>query len=304
MHRLSTTHFKTTHPTRHNADPIPITMQLTYLRKMSIGPALLVVEDSKLGARTSTIHITVSQPGESKSGESLSAPKTVKLAGYITVSDQKSDTGVSALVDWQISPPPPFPGPPVVSSAGILASDSPWKRMPVVEPKFRQAVTHIEIYMPDKKQLSNIDTFKRQGTSDLWSRLTPCGPTGGRGRWTTEAVAYLVDMYMISLDHFVPSSEDSGTKNEKGPSPNIFWYPTVTLNIDFKKQLPTNGAEWLYSRASMKKVRNGRMDIEVVVLDESGDVVAIGSQIALIVSFSRNTPGVEIKDTLRKESKI
>ena len=35
-------------------------------------------------------------------------------------------------------------------------------------------------------------------------------------------------------------------------------------------------------------IKNGRMDLEVVVLDEEGDIVALSQHVALIVGAERN----------------
>ena len=67
-----------------------------------------------------------------------------------------------------------------------------------------------------------------------------------------------------------------------------FWYPTVLLNVEIKKALPAEGLEWLFSRVKAKQVRNGRMDIEVLILDKEGDIVALSNHVALIVPAERN----------------
>lgn len=67
-----------------------------------------------------------------------------------------------------------------------------------------------------------------------------------------------------------------------------FWYPTVALNMDIKRALPPQGVEWLFARVQSKQVRRGRMDIEVVVLDEGGKLVMLSHHVALIVGAERN----------------
>ena len=71
----------------------------------------------------------------------------------------------------------------------------------------------------------------------------------------------------------------------------------MVLNIDFKKALPPEGVEWLFSRVRSKRIRNGRMDLEVTVLDERGEVVALSTHVALIVRAERNMDmkGEEVK---------
>jgi len=68
-----------------------------------------------------------------------------------------------------------------------------------------------------------------------------------------------------------------------------FWYPTLLLNLDIKKSLPDEGVEWLFARVDTKQIKNGRMDINLVILDETGDIVALSTHVALAVDVSRNT---------------
>lgn len=86
-----------------------------------------------------------------------------------------------------------------------------------------------------------------------------------------------------------PYAIKSTKENLTTPTPTgLSWYPTVVLNIDFKKALPEAGVEWLFVRAVTKQIRNGRMDIDVVILDEDGDIVALSQHVALAVDSSRN----------------
>jgi len=62
----------------------------------------------------------------------------------------------------------------------------------------------------------------------------------------------------------------------------------VLLNIDFKKELPEEGVEWLFVRVQAKQIKNGRMDLEIVILDEEGDIVALSHHVALVLNAERN----------------
>lgn len=55
-----------------------------------------------------------------------------------------------------------------------------------------------------------------------------------------------------------------------------------SVQIEIKKQ-----EEWLYSRVVNKAMRNGRMDVEVVVMDTSEEIVALGTQVGLVLRASR-----------------
>ena len=119
---------------------------------------------------------------------------------------------------------------------------------------------------------------------DQWVRFRPGGDANGR--WTNAAVVYLLDMFPMALDGLDSTAQEVESKVGKAKAKS--WYPTVTLNIDVKKRLPPGGVEWLYSRIDTKVVSNGRTDLNVTILDQDGEVVAVGSQVGLVVSASRN----------------
>ena len=70
------------------------------------------------------------------------------------------------------------------------------------------------------------------------------------------------------------------------------------LNIDFKKALPEEGVGWLFSRVRAKNIEKGRMDLEVEIRDESGEMVALSQHVALILGAERNMEGKEGKGKL------
>ncbi|EEA25839.1 hypothetical protein TMatcc_005921 [Talaromyces marneffei ATCC 18224] len=298
LYRLAITHFKHTHPTRHNAQPLPISMQMTFLRRTAAGPATLTVEDSKLGLRTSTIHVTLSQEDDSRSSSAKKQNKklTAKVVGYITVSDPISDVGPSIPLAWELYPPAPSRGPPSVVITADNVSLSPdnttqskWRQTgPTDWAKFRLVEHQCITFGPTSE-------YKTPGVLDQWARLrtvTTGSSAAGNGKWTNETLPFLSDWFPAGLEE-VGSQSLSSSSSPASTRPKIppFWYPTVTLNIDFKKSLPPQGVDWLYSRVVMKSVRNGRMDIEVIIMDEQGEIVALCSHIGLVVPIERNTSG-------------
>ena len=144
---------------------------------------------------------------------------------------------------------------------------------------------------------------------DQWLR-----PTNPQERFTQETLGYISDafpqiietVYSASvLDNALNKSSSTTTDPESQSPPSItsseqeadkshwarFWYPTVVLNIEFKKALPEQGVEWLFSRVKAKKIDKGRMDLEVEVRDEAGEVVALSQHVALILGAERNMSG-------------
>lgn len=85
------------------------------------------------------------------------------------------------------------------------------------------------------------------------------------------------------------SASGSGSVPSTPTGAGKFWYPTLLLNLDIKKSLPDEGVEWLFARVDTKQIKNGRMDIDLVILDEQGDIVALSSHVALAVGSARNT---------------
>jgi hypothetical protein len=235
----------------------------------------LTVRDVKIGQRISTIHVTLSQPN-GKGGQSED-----KVVGYMTISDDLSETGISIPSFWGLHPPAlAWEGLPIESPGSTS-----WERVVVTHPEFARAATQVEIYSPILEHRE-----KDSGVLDQWARLRPGGQAA---RWTNEALAFLTDIFPMALYRLqdfanAEQAKAKGLENGVAWKPLPLWFPTVTLNIDFKKALPPEGVEWLHSRITMKAVRNGRTDIDVVILDEQGEIVALATHVGLVVDASRN----------------
>lgn len=62
----------------------------------------------------------------------------------------------------------------------------------------------------------------------------------------------------------------------------------MLLNLDFKKVIPAEGLDWLFVRVAAKQIKNGRMDLEIIIMDAEGDIVALSHHVALALSADRN----------------
>lgn len=68
------------------------------------------------------------------------------------------------------------------------------------------------------------------------------------------------------------------------------WYPTLSLSLELKALPPPGrGWEWLFMRVECHTICNGRMDLDVVICDEEGTIVAVSKHMALVVDVSRNS---------------
>ncbi|KAK0126352.1 hypothetical protein ONS95_007958 [Cadophora gregata] len=257
--QVASAHFNTTLSAQKQ--PHTIALHLDFLRRTQEGRALFTVKNTKLGRQTSVIHITLSQDGREE------------VAGSLTQSDISSESGVSFDTGFSLTPAP--------LSVDLIKlkedNDDNWKKsgpMPFAE--FRKATRKTQFYLPRNGQAT-------WSWADQWIRMS------NGEKWTNESIGYVVDMFMMPVEAHLQLEVAEKTAAGSGTgSPRKFWYPTVLLNLDVKKALPTDGVEWLFSRTTAKQVKNGRMDLEIIVLDEQGDIVALSHHIALAVDSSRN----------------
>lgn len=274
FYTVARTHMRTTHPGMHAGSPDPITVHLSFLRRTEAGPATFTVQDTKLGSRTSTLHITLSQKNPDGSQRD-------EVAGYITVSNMSAETGPSMNTRFALTPAPvKGSGPDGSVDLGALTRtgrDGVWERFEVPLSSMRHATKHIEFFAPKASAIE-----ANRGFVEQWVRFKPYGKLG---RWTDASLGFLVDMFPMMLETFDEQPWDKGAKKQETQK---FWYPTVLLNVEYKKRLPEEGAEWLYSRVFTKVLRNGRMDLDIVVLDAAGEVVALSNHVALIMGAERN----------------
>lgn len=262
-------HFETT--LRKQNQPHTITLHLDFLRRTQVGLATFKVKDVKLGRQTSIVHVALSQDGREE------------VVGYITNSNITTEEGVSYSTAWSLSPPP-LPADVSRFDSGTDANWAERHRWPFSD--FRKATQQVRSWFPRNGQ-------PKQSIIDEWLCLR------NGENWTNESLGSVVDTfpqviesYILGEDPYSIEMEKRFTPKEqeqhmKGGSPG-FWYPTLLLNLDVKKALPEEGVRWLFVRLQTKQIKNGRFDLEIVVLDQGGDLVALSHHVCLAVSSARN----------------
>ncbi|KAL8789848.1 MAG: hypothetical protein Q9213_000916 [Squamulea squamosa] len=256
-------HFSTTHAARKQ--PHTITLHLSFLRRTSIGPALFTIHDVKLGRRTSTVHVSLTQH------DNNTDPIVV---GYLTQSNLFTEVGISLPTKWSLHPPPL----PLLSTHALKADNDPnYTHLPPHRHSpFRKAARRTEFYLPRQGQLA-------PAMADEW-----LGLSSGK-RFTQNSLGFVVDQFPQIVEVY-PGTDPSVPLMEKKEETmtQLKWYPTVLLNLEVKKALPEEGVEWLFVRVRAKRIVNGRMDLDVTVLDEEGDLVAVSNHVCLILGAERN----------------
>lgn len=56
---------------------------------------------------------------------------------------------------------------------------------------------------------------------------------------------------------------------------------TLCLSIEFKKR-PNPNTQWVMTRSNSSKVSNGRYDMNLQILDETGDILALSNHVVYV----------------------
>jgi hypothetical protein len=183
-----------------------------------------------------------------------------------------TESGVSFPTTWSLTPPPQ----PVNLSLLAQDKDENWARKGKLPfSGFRKATEKTQFHFPRGGQRS-------KSTADEWIRLT----TGEK--WTNASLGYVADMWPMPVEAYLHSYNPYDIANKDKSKPAKFWYPTLLLNLEIKKTLPEEGVEWLFVRVDTKQIQNGRLDLDIVVMDEGGEIVATSQHVAFVVDAERN----------------
>ncbi len=264
-------HFDTT--LKRQKQPHTIALHLDFLRRTQIGLATFLVKDVKLGRQTSIVHVTLIQDDREE------------VVGSFTNSNISTEIGVTYPTDWQLQPQ----SLPISSFSALESGNDPlWgerKEWPFAE--FRKASLKVRSWFPRQGQ-------RNAACLDMWYCFKD-----SHSRFTNESLGYVCDTFPQIIEQYVlggldPYSIEFEKRYTQEQQKKIMshdarmWYPTLLLNMEIKKALPEEGARWLFVRLQAKTIKNGRYDLEVLCLDETGDLVAISNHVCFAVSSERN----------------
>ncbi|KND88662.1 hypothetical protein TOPH_06693 [Tolypocladium ophioglossoides CBS 100239] len=246
-----------------------------FLSRTQAGPAVLRVDEAKPGRSLSVLHITLHQTGLLAAHPWLSPEEAGRgeVAAYVTNRNMDDESGITLATGWGI----PHAPPPVADLAALpLGKDPNWQHLYTWLMRRLPMMHNLEYYVPRS-------SHPTPATQDLWIRLAV------GERFTNTAIGYVAD----AAAPLIPESYRAESRD--GPVPpgrferyTGLWYPTITMNLDIKKKLPAAGVEWLRLRVASRMIQDGRYDMELLVFDEQGDLVAIGHHVAMLVGMERN----------------
>jgi acyl-CoA thioesterase len=228
--------------------PHTIALHVEFLRRTQAGPVTFKVDDVKLGRQASIVHVHLSQDGRDE------------VVGYVTNSNIDTEEGHSFETEYTLTPARP----PVDLAQLEQGTDEHWfSSGKMAFHEFRKASQKVIWHFPRNGHVS-------KNIRDEWLCFTD------GSHFTNTTLGFVADMF--------PQIVEDWRDKSQGP----FWYPTLLLNLDVKKALPEEGVKWLGVRVQMKKIKNGRMDLEVQVIDAEGDLVALSHHVGFVLDAARN----------------
>lgn len=252
--------------------PDTISAHYEYVNRTEIGPAVLIIEEVKLGRTMSTVHVSLYQHDVQPAAPWFTAHSRKNVLAYVTNTHFSLEKGLTLATGWSLTPPTK----PVDFGLLVLGRDPHWAR--------REERLGAERFTSYVRAHNNLEYYSpregtRRGVADMWLRLK------AGERFTNHCLGYLADAYSMVVEGWRPLPDEEQTPFR---SDEMLWYPTLSLNLDVKRALPEEGAEWLFVRSSAKVIQNGRLDLEVIILDQHHNVVALGNHVTIIVSAERS----------------
>ncbi|KAK4226016.1 thioesterase-like superfamily-domain-containing protein [Podospora fimiseda] len=264
--------------------PDPMTAHFQFLNRTEVGPAIIVISDVKPGRQFSMLHLTLYQRGLLSEAPWITDGSTrTEITAYLTATDLSKENGLNLPTFWESTyasfDPKPLAPPPADFSLLKENKDPNWTKLEYGKGPggtYARVLQNCDLYFPKAGQ-------PHQSVIDVWMRLN----VGGE-KFTNSSLGFVSDAFPYVVESYRPAEG-----NKPFGSREMFWYPTVVMSLELKRTLPTEGVEWLRLRMQTREIRNGRLDMEVVILREGGELIGVSHQVNLVLGSERNTSGRE-----------
>ncbi|KAK6206495.1 hypothetical protein LQW54_007677 [Pestalotiopsis sp. IQ-011] len=277
--------------------PDTLTAHFEYTNRTSTGPAIIVIEEVKMGQQLSTLHLTLWQGALFPQAPWIdrSASRRIVLA-YTTHADLQTFGGISLPTGYEGRPDAALPDLPDFDALkGASGTDGVWEEPQIPSPaaKFVRSLQNWHFYLPHQEPLV-------PGVLDMWIRLA------SGGNITQGMIPYIADSFPFNMHTFLaapeqrrlllakPSETDDSRKGqqkelkERNEERASLWFPTLVMNLEVKSPLPKEGTEWLAVRITSKQIKDGRFDLDILIRDTEGEIIALSHHVAMILSVERN----------------
>lgn len=294
-----------------DSQPDLLTAHFEYVGRATTGPGIVTAENLKLGRRTSLLQLTLWQGGLSPEAPFLTPSSRRIVLAYATYTSLAAAKGLSVPTGYEITPAAALPSPPDVTALMRQGADEDWREEAASGAPGQLSLERWQFYVPRGEP-------SEPGVLSMWIRLR------SGENITQKALPFALDSFPHTIHSYIvapelrkqlkppnhasakttttgPSSDDDSTpiltllsalvSGENGAvKPGTeFWTPTLVMNCEIKKKLPHEGVEWLHARVTGKQIKDGRADMEMVLRDIEGALVAQAQQVYMIVSSENNT---------------
>lgn len=249
----------------------------------SAGCGIVVVDEVKLGRQLSRLHLTLWQGGILPRAPWINPSLSRRtVLAYTIHANLRNFEGISLPTGYEVNPANALLPLPELQTLVKQGTDGHWEKLRMSNLRISVPSLHNwESYIPRRG-------LQTPGVLDRWMRLA------SGERITQKALPYAVDVFPATLMSFLMSPEtrkllEASPIQEKETEKKLasLWYATLEMNLEVKKVLPEERVEWLNLRVTSKQIKDGRFDLEVVVRDLKGELVALSHQVALIISTEK-----------------
>ncbi|KAF5024506.1 hypothetical protein F66182_3446 [Fusarium sp. NRRL 66182] len=278
LYLVAETHFQTT--LEKYRQPDVLTLHVEFLRYCTPKDSTIIVTDLKRGATTCNIQLRLVQDDQTK------------VMAFASSTNFSQSLGPGAQTDWAFHPPPK----PAPSFAKVLAREPDENWIPVF--------LHGQIFPLPRHWTYLIPRggFPVAGVYEAWSTLN-------HGRMDAATMALMVDMIPSLSDtllgndglwdaHKISRTAEAFAEEHPGQVCNLtnsaaeaarasVINNTVCLEVEFKKRVPREGIQWVFTRAEAKQLAGGRMDLDVTLCDEDMDLVCHTRQVILVLDAQK-----------------
>lgn len=247
--------------------------------------AVLTIRIANLAKASTTLHVELIQNNKAC------------IAGYITMTNLSIPGQLSVKTGWQLSPPPV----PTTTQSLEADCDPNWVSYltPFSPTSLRRAQSYVKYYIPIKRSsLNYIDQWVTPGWKDE-------GAVNG-AVWTNEIIHFVLDNCLPTLNDLLSTSKTelyqsivrAGLVQRQArlegkddriwgrgltDSSVIPWIvSTIAISTEVKRLLPKD-TKWLFMRVTTKSLLNDRMDYDVVLTDENGELIALSHHVMQVI---------------------
>lgn len=217
--------------------PDALTAHFEYPNKSAAGPAIITIDEVKIGRQVSVLQLTLWQAQLLSQAPWISPSSRRKTVAYATHTNLKALTGISMLTTHELKAPATLASVPNFDQLKRNNGDDHWARLEL--PSAFATIPSLKnwaCYQPRNGPSSS-------GVCDMWV----CLASGEK--FTQASLPYVVDSFPHNvIDYVVPQSENFLGEASGKEVKHELWFPTLSMDLEVKMALAEEGVEWLATK--------------------------------------------------------